>query len=221
MSFKHEIADNNIICPYLYKKNTIIYPGQLYNDWVKSGKTKSRDDIIKKQNEVSFIDDEKKAARYYLDLTTRVKKVKSVNVINDKTLKTPLTEKEVFALLETIAIYDKSERKMDSNCISIINHEKLLPLMLAMDIMSKQLLTVIKGHTGVLSSLRDIDVKNFLYHIIAKGKIFYQGTLSDPNFCLYLIDDTTLGFQPLYEWISNACNKYLTKIKKTSILQKE
>lgn len=221
MSFKHEIADNNIMCPYLYKKNTIVYPGQLYDDWLKSGKTKSREEIIKKQSDISFITDSQTAIQYYTDLTNRVKKVKSINMITDQTLKTPLSEKEVFTLLETVAIYDQSERKIDSSCLNIINKEKLLPLMLAMDIMSKQLLTIIKGHTGVLSTLRDIDVKNFLYHIIAKGKMFYQGTLNDPNFCLYLIDDTNFGFQPLYEWISDACNKYLKSIKKTSILQKE
>lgn len=212
MSYKHELADNNIICPYLYKKNSVIQPGQLYNDWLKSGQTKSREEIIKKQKDISFIYNSDIAKKTFTDVSGRVKKPKPKDVLSN----VPLDEKEAFTLLERVSIYDTTERKMTSDCLKVIPKEKLIPLMLSMEILSKQLLNVVKGHTGVLSTLSDVQVKNFLYHIIAKGKIFYQGTLSDPNFCLYLINDNEYGFQSIYEWISEACDKITKSVKKNS-----
>ena len=43
------------------------------------------------------------------------------------------------------------------------------------------------------------DKKNFMTHIICKGKQFYDVVLNDPTICLYLCDK----YYPLHTWLSN------------------
>ncbi len=43
------------------------------------------------------------------------------------------------------------------------------------------------------------DKKNFMTHIICKGKQFYDVVLNDPTVCLYLCDK----YYPLHTWLSN------------------
>jgi hypothetical protein len=65
--------------------------------------------------------------------------------------------------------------------------------------LSTELQTAIDNVTGALAEMDATTKLNFLFHVIAKGEQFYMSAISDPDFCLYMLDQ----WQPLYTYMND------------------
>jgi hypothetical protein len=106
-------------------------------------------------------------------------------------------ETSFWRIISSIRCLDKDEGRMTNRSIKLSNTHK------------KHVLRMLHGkyfaelqHAIVDLPLPFDDEKtihNFMSHIIAKGKSFYNGILTDPVVCLYLCDN----YYPIHDWISS------------------
>ena len=59
----------------------------------------------------------------------------------------------------------------------------------------------------LILDINNIEKKNLLYHIIARGYNYYNAVLNEPELCLYLRNNNLV--QPLYSMLVNLTNRHL------------
>jgi hypothetical protein len=109
---------------------------------------------------------------------------------------------EVFEVLASISWSDESKDQLDDKCFKRTNVVKLGTLYPQMLNLAKDLKDSIIANTHALDGLSADEVNNFLFRVIAKGREFYFMSITDPGFCIYLIDCSN---QPLYTLIKRKC----------------
>ncbi len=114
-----------------------------------------------------------------------------------------ITEDNIFEQLEYLRWMDRDEAKMAPAVLNKIPIQQLNEMYTVMLTMAQNLQTALAEHTGVVENMEPTDQKNFLFHVIAKGKNLYYQSLVDPDFCLYLADN----WQPLYSFMKKKLNR--------------
>lgn len=56
---------------------------------------------------------------------------------------------------------------------------------------------------NIFKNISTYDIKEFTYHIVAKGKIFYEASFKDPGFCLYILNDCKYQSPGLYKYFTS------------------
>ena len=110
-----------------------------------------------------------------------------------------ITINQLFKQLTALRWCDRDERKLTANSLNVLNIQTLRTIVPTMDKLAIELTRSISNETRVLDNMNAEEKNNFLYHIIAKGREFYFSVVTDPEFCLYLLDDQ---YQPLYSFIT-------------------
>ena len=94
--------------------------------------------------------------------------------------------------------YDSDEMYMDESNIKFNKRECIF----VDNYINKNLLDIFeKKLTNVLYELDQYNKKNMIYHIIMKGKEYYDVIMETPELGCYLLDK----YYPAYEWIANIC----------------
>lgn len=105
---------------------------------------------------------------------------------------------KAFRNLALLGWRDKDEAIMNRKCLNKLSrYYSITELVKVMNKLAADLESAISTVTGALDSMEDIERKNFLYHVIAKGETMYYHSLEDPDFCLYMLDQ----YQPLYTFL--------------------
>lgn len=109
------------------------------------------------------------------------------------------TDAEMETVFNVFSIYpwsDIDERKMTKNDVARFRNEvrNIFPIMVKI---ASSLERSISAVSGALSSMSVEEKNNFLFHVIAKGSNMFMGTIVDPEFCLYMLDQ----YQPLYTYM--------------------
>jgi hypothetical protein len=112
----------------------------------------------------------------------------------------PITQHDetlFWRIISSIRCLDKDEGRMTNRSIKLSNAHK------------KHVLRMLHGKYFAELQQVIVDVPlpfddektrhNFMSHIIAKGKSFYNGILTTPVVCLYLCDN----YYPIHDWISS------------------
>jgi hypothetical protein len=116
-----------------------------------------------------------------------------VNHDSDEEKKVSVNDR-LFQLLNQLNWKDRDEEIMQQSRIKRVNIAELKSYTLVIDEFASNLSNVLKAHSpNIFRDMSDTQITDFLWHIVAKGKVFYDACMSDPEFCLYLIDQ----YQPL------------------------
>ena len=114
-----------------------------------------------------------------------------------------VNEDNVFDHLNLLQWRDKDEQKMMPSALNKIPIQTLNEMYPVMQQLAANLRTAIADKTGAVESLNDEERMNFLFHVMAKGRDLYWQSLCDPEFCLFMIDNS----QPLYTYIKRKLNR--------------
>ena len=110
----------------------------------------------------------------------------------------PIDDVKFWQLISKIGCRDKDEGIMRQSSIRLSRIERS-ELINAVNSKYMPELKAIMDTTAILEGINSIDYNDLLMHIIAKGKSFYQGIITDPVVGLYLCDQ----FYPVYTWLTS------------------
>jgi hypothetical protein len=109
-----------------------------------------------------------------------------------------IDDAKFWQLISKIGCRDKDEGTMRQSSIRLSRIERS-ELINAVNSKYMPELKAIMDTTAILEGINAIDYDDLLMHIIAKGKSFYQGIITDPVVGLYLCDQ----FYPVYTWLTS------------------
>ena len=100
-------------------------------------------------------------------------------------------------IISQIQYCDRDEGHVDSNYITFNKDARKFLLSKLNDI----LIPILKKKIQTVSSFENLDniqIKNFMTHIIFKGPEFYKAVILDPDLSLYLYNN----YYPIYDWLN-------------------
>jgi hypothetical protein len=116
----------------------------------------------------------------------------------------PITDRQItqqddvlfWSIISNIVCLDKDEGRMTNLSINLPHISKAHVMRMLHE----------KYFSELTQALIDVPLpfyderinRNFMAHIIIKGKQFYNGILNNPDICLYLCDN----YYPIYDWLS-------------------
>lgn len=113
-----------------------------------------------------------------------------------------MNDDTIFQLIGNNILLDKNDMETQYNYMGIINKFRPVGLNLVfakMNDMADALINKILQTNGILNDMPVEKRKNFAFHVICKGKEFYEASIIDPDFCLYLINDKEPWYSSFYD----------------------